>query len=279
MREERQAWLVAAALVLAAVVAIGVVFSTSSGSASGSGTKAKPAATVKPTAKSTGHAAPNSADSSPTSLASSPTDSPSAGAPTSVSGLPAVVRRIDTKDPVVFITIDDGYAHDPALITLMKDRHIPITVFLLTAAVNGDWAYFKKLQAAGATIQDHTLTHPFLSRHPLSNQQHQICGSADIYEQQFSYRPWIFRPPYGDFNNDTKIAAKNCGMKYVALWDASLPHAVLRGGSAGEGKLAAGDIVLVHFRTNFVRDISTLLDQIDSWGLHVGKLEDYLPKA
>ena len=155
---------------------------------------------------------------------------------------------------------------------------MPVTVFLLNAAVNGDWAYFKKLQAAGATIQDHTLTHPFLSRHPLSNQQHQICGSADIYETQFGYRPWIFRPPYGDFNNDTKIAAKNCGMKYVALWNASLPHAVLRGGSGGSGKLAAGDIVLVHFRPNFVRDISTLLDQIDSWGLHVGKLEDYLPK-
>lgn len=183
----------------------------------------------------------------------------------------------------MFITIDDGYTHDPALITLMKQRQMPITVFLLNSAVQNDWAYFKALQDAGATIQDHTLTHPFLSRHPLSNQKHQICGAANIFQPHIGYRPWMMRPPYGDFNTDTRVAAQQCGMKYVALWNASLPHAVLRGGSGGvtstgAGKLAAGDIVLVHFRTNFVRDISTLLDQIDSWGLRVGKLEDYLPR-
>ena len=284
MKERRQAWFIAAALAMAALV--GVVLTVATASASGppptaaSNASGVPAGQpgVKTPAKVAGKSAPRTAASpSPPARPAASAEAPSSVVPLSTTGLPPVVRKIDTADPVVFITIDDGYTHDPALITLMKQRQMPITVFLVRAAVNGDYAYFKALKDAGATIQDHTLTHPFLSRHTAAFQQREICGAADVYQQRLGGRPWMLRPPYGDFSTTTRAAAKACGMKYIAMWNASLPHAVLRGGSGGKDKLAAGDIVLVHFRANFVRDLSALLDQIDAWGLRVGRLEDYLP--
>jgi peptidoglycan/xylan/chitin deacetylase (PgdA/CDA1 family) len=192
-------------------------------------------------------------------------------------GLPPVIHRIETTDPVVFITIDDGYAKDPAVVALLKARGAMVTPFLAHNAITDDPQYFKTLEdATGQVPQDHSMTHPFLTRLGYDAQKEQICGAAAIYAKLYGTRPWLFRPPYGAYNNTTRRAAQACGMTTLVLWDASMPHSVIR--YAAATKFHPGDILLIHWRPKLAHDLAIALDTIAADGLHVAALQDYLPK-
>jgi len=45
-----------------------------------------------------------------------------------------------------------------------------------------------------------------------AEQVKEICGEADLQEQQFGRRPTLFRPPGGAYNTNTRRAAATCGM-------------------------------------------------------------------
>jgi peptidoglycan/xylan/chitin deacetylase (PgdA/CDA1 family) len=192
-------------------------------------------------------------------------------------GFPPVVHRIETTDPVVFITIDDGYTKDPAVVALLKARGAMVTPFLAHNAITDDPAYFTTLEdATGQVPQDHSMTHPFLTKLGFQSQKNEICGAADAYATLYGTRPWLFRPPYGAYNTTTRRAAKACGMTTLVLWDASMPHSVIR--YAGATKFHPGDILLIHWRPKLAHDLAIALDTIAADGLRVAALQDYLPR-
>jgi peptidoglycan/xylan/chitin deacetylase (PgdA/CDA1 family) len=202
--------------------------------------------------------------------------SPGVTLPQTDPGLVPVLHRIPTTDPVVFITIDDGYDKDPAVVALLTARHVPVTPFLAVTALATHHEYFDSVQnATGQHVQDHTLTHPFLSRYSYARQKHEICGAADQLGTWYGTRPWLFRPPYGDYSTTTRRAAKDCGMTAIVLWDVSLPHRVLR--YAEGSRLRPGDIILIHWRPGLARDLPVAIDAIEAAGLRAGALQDYLP--
>jgi peptidoglycan/xylan/chitin deacetylase (PgdA/CDA1 family) len=211
--------------------------------------------------------------SSPTSSSPSPgTDGP----PRQARGaLPPVISKITTKDKVVFITIDDGWQKDRDFVQLIKDREIPITVFLMNDAAKGDYGYFRRLQQAGALIEDHSMTHPLMTRLSYARQKYQICKTADIYATQYGTRPTLFRAPYGASNTTTRSAARACGMKAIFFWRETSEHGNLAYQVAGG--LHSGDIILVHFKPHMARDFRTLLHRIQKQGYRPAALKDYLP--
>ncbi len=203
------------------------------------------------------------------------TPSPGISLPQGDPGLVPVLHRIPTTDPVVFITIDDGYTKDPAVVALLKSRQVPVTPFLAVTALGSDHEYFSTVQdATGQTVQDHSISHPFLSHYSYERQKHEICGAADQLGGWYGTRPWLFRPPYGDYSQTTRRAAKDCGMTAIVLWDVSLPHRVLR--YAEGSRLRPGDIVLIHWRPGLAADLPVVLDAAAKQGLRVAALQDYL---
>ena len=226
-------------------------------------------------------AAPTSASPTPSSTDPTPTQeagSASPAPPGPVDGLIPVVTHIVTKDRVVFITIDDGYDKDPRVLDVLRRRHIPVTPFLILDAVHAKPAYFAAVQkVTGQSVQDHTLTHPHLSRLGYDAQVKEICDAATSLQGLYGTRPWLLRPPYGDYDRTTRRAAASCGMRDLVLWDVSLPHAVLR--YASGHALQRGDIILIHWRPNLYRDINVAIDAALAGGLHVAALQDYLPAS
>ena len=222
---------------------------------------------------------PSSSSGPSTTASEEPAIAPSVSAtpPSSEPGLAPVVHRIETTDKVVFITIDDGYTKDPEVVDLLARRHVPVTSFLAVAALQTDHQYFAQVQrTTGQLVQDHTMTHPFLSRYGYDRQKREICDAADQLGTWYGTRPWLFRPPYGDYSRTTRRAAYDCGMTALVLWDVSLPHAVLRYASGSH--FQPGDILLVHWRPHLARDLPVALDAIERAGLHVAALQDYLPR-
>lgn len=186
-------------------------------------------------------------------------------------GMPAVFSRLPVRDGVVFIGIDDGWTTDPRAAALISRQHLPVSAFLIDDASRLHPKFFRALQQAGVTIQDHTLTHPVLPRLSADAQRLQICVAADRLGATYGRRPTLLRPPYGLYNQASLQAAASCGIDAVILWDVTVNHGVIR---TQGGPVRAGDIVLMHFTPNLYQDLNVLLGLLSRRHLRVARLED-----
>ena len=233
-------------------------------------------------------------ESLPNGEARLPTDEPSAGlagadaaVPTD-RALPASPTRklartflVKTKDPVFFITVDDGNTKNAAALRFVKKNRIPATVFLTNAAVAGQWDYFREFASYGGSVENHTMTHKSLlsGSTPLS---YEICQPQRIYGAKFDHVPTLLRPPYGNGGyvgtpKKTRKAidsvASGCGIKHVVMW-----NGLAEGGKFQfiRGSLKRGDIVLFHFTPNLAGELKTVMKMAKAKGLHPAPLTDYL---
>jgi peptidoglycan/xylan/chitin deacetylase (PgdA/CDA1 family) len=196
-------------------------------------------------------------------------------------GLPPVFTTVPTRQRVVFLTIDDGAEKDPAFLRMMSELKIPYTAFLTNFLIKNDYGYFRRMQSEGVTLNNHTLTHPYLPGLSYAEQRHEICGMQEIMKKEFGRAPTVFRPPYGNYNQDTLRAAKSCGIRYAPIWDEEVyvDHWEFR---EDDQDLHPGDIVLTHFRGRdewkgtMVDDMRRFLDKVTAEGYAVARLEDYL---
>lgn len=190
---------------------------------------------------------------------------------------PLVVHRIPTTDPVVFVTIDDGWAKDPSVLPWIASQHMPVTAFLIDRIVNHTLPYWQQLAAQGGLIEDHTMRHLALKGRSAAAQRAEICPPVDDYAHLFGRRPDLFRPPYGSMDDTTVTAAGSCGLQAVVLWDVQIERGKVT--RATPGPIQAGDIVLLHWGPSLADDLRVLVRLMDDHGLHAAQLEDYLVAA
>ncbi|WP_438947947.1 polysaccharide deacetylase family protein [Streptomyces durbertensis] len=196
-------------------------------------------------------------------------------------GLPPVITRVPTKDRVVFLTIDDGYEKDPALLRMLRDLDIPYSAFLADYVANDNYDYFREMHRDGVAIHNHTLTHKELPKLSYEAQRREICGQQEVLREEIGTTPHLFRPPYGAYNRDTLRAAATCGITAVPLW-AEEAWAKRFDWGRGDRVFHPGDIILTHFRGKAEwggtmpdmvrRTLKTVTDQ----GFALARLEDYI---
>jgi peptidoglycan/xylan/chitin deacetylase (PgdA/CDA1 family) len=192
------------------------------------------------------------------------------------SGTVPYLSRIPTKQPVAFITIDDGYLKSPEAPRLLAAAGVPVTLFLTTDAIRDDEPYFERLRQHGAVIEAHTITHTELRGRPYGFQRREICGSADRLGARYQRRPVLFRPPFGTKDATTLRAAHDCGIKAAFMWTETVHKGKVRYQEGRE--VRPGDIILMHFRPAFVKDFLAALRAIHRAGLTPALLEDYIPR-
>ena len=191
--------------------------------------------------------------------------------------IPAYVQHVKTRDRVVFLTIDDGVVEEPAFLALAQRQHLRFTVFLTNSEAGGRRAaYFAALQRAGAVIEDHTLTHPWLTRVSAAERTRQVCQAAQLDRRVFGRRAQLLRPPYGDVDAAVMATAKGCGLHAVIGWDAVMPQTGQLQTWFGTPVLHPGDIVLMHFLHGMTGQVQRLEALIASQHLRLALLEDYL---
>ncbi|MFJ6573053.1 polysaccharide deacetylase family protein [Streptomyces sp. NPDC091292] len=186
---------------------------------------------------------------------------PGGGGDSGDTALPPVVDRVRTTDKVVFLTFDDGAEKDPRFVDMVRELRLPVSLFLTESVVGPGYAQFARLRAVGATVQNHTLHHPYLPGMPYAGQRAEICGQRDKVLARFGVRPRLLRPPHNAYDRETLRAAASCGASALILWRPAAPDAPLH----------RGDILLAHAEST-----PALLRRIHAEGLTVARLEDYL---
>lgn len=186
-----------------------------------------------------------------------------------------IISRIPTTQPVVFLGIDDGWVHHPEAAAWFARHKLPVTLFLTDEAIRSNYGYFKNMRGSGVNIQNHTLSHHNMKTLSRDLQKFEICATADIFASAFGVRPTLFRPPYGLYNDETRQVAAECGMKAIVMWRAYIDDGVIHYQDE-DNQFHPGDIVLMHFRSNFTQDMNAFMAEANQRGLTVANLADWL---
>lgn len=186
-----------------------------------------------------------------------------------------VLSRIDTTDPVVFLTIDDGAVRDPRVAQLLASQHIPATIFVNEAYYRADPTYFALAASGGGSINSHTRSHTLLTKLSETGQRNEICGMRSVLAEYMPNPGHLLRSPFGVQNATTQKVAASCGINAILYW-----HAAINDGRVQfqqGNRLLPGDIVLSHFRPDLYDGLVAFLFDAARAGLTVAPIEDYLP--
>ncbi|MDQ0707788.1 peptidoglycan/xylan/chitin deacetylase (PgdA/CDA1 family) [Arthrobacter woluwensis] len=243
--------------------------------------------TAAPGAKTGGGQGPSASGGATSSATPTPTQTPSATPtprktfvgdfrlPPVQNGLAPVITRVTTKQPVVFLTIDDGVVRTQESLDLLDEYGYPATLFLTKSAIAGNPDFFKKFQARGDRIQNHTISHnTSMVQASYEYQLGEVAGMQDYIKRHYGTTPSLFRPPGGAYSNAMRTAVAAAGLKAVIDWECKA-NAGRMDYQVGNG-LRPGDICLMHFRPEFKRDLAAFHQAQKASGLTVVRLEEFL---
>lgn len=195
--------------------------------------------------------------------------------PANPSPTATVVRKVATKEPVIFITIDDGVIPNQKALELMRQRKAVATLFLNNANIHRHYDYFKQWLAVGSSIQNHTDSHPHMPMLTPEQQKMQICKNVDEFQQVFGTHASLYRPPYGEYDETTKRIVPTCSGKYIVMWSVEIRDLTYIA-RPGHQHFEPGDIILLHFTENLDKELAQVFAEADSQHLQIGRLEDWL---
>jgi peptidoglycan/xylan/chitin deacetylase (PgdA/CDA1 family) len=117
----------------------------------------------------------------------------------------------------IALTYDDGpNPHaTPRLLEVLAKHEVKATFFLIGEFVRKEPALVREIAAAGHTIGNHTMTHPWLSYCSSARVRTEIADSKAILEDTIGATISLFRPPHGARRPVVLEVAKDLGLATV----------------------------------------------------------------
>jgi peptidoglycan/xylan/chitin deacetylase (PgdA/CDA1 family) len=187
-----------------------------------------------------------------------------------------VTYRVETKDPVVFITIDDGIVASKAGLEYVEKHRLPITSFLTSSQVtDSKLRYFERISKWGS-VQNHTTTHASLATSSAALIKSQVCPVQVDFRRTFGTKPWMLRPPYGAGPDGHVLhdVVRNCHVTDIVMWDTVVEQGRISY-RFGDG-LNPGSVILLHYSANLAADLKVAVTAARARGLKPANLAEYL---
>lgn len=135
-----------------------------------------------------------------------------------------VIKSGPASCPGVALTFDlcpvrKGAGYDQELVDYLIEQKIPATFFM-----SGKWMA-KHDQQVQALLQvpffeigTHGEVHAHLPLHSADEQKQEILGPVRLLKTKYHHDATLFRPPYGEFNDDTVTMVRSLGLQFI-LWN------------------------------------------------------------
>ena len=130
------------------------------------------------------------------------------------------IYSVERKDRVLALTFDCAWGTDytQKMLDVFDFYNIKVTYFTVQFWAEKNSEYLKAISDKGHTIGTHSKTHGYMSKMPRSKVIEELQSSAAAIEGITGKRPTLFRAPYGDYNNNVILTAKEQGF-YTIQWD------------------------------------------------------------
>ena len=155
-------------------------------------------------------------NSAPAATAPNASPLPLTSCPPYSGGVLNTAPTIASGAKTVALTFDDGPGRStPAILAILDSFHVRATFFNVGYGMTDYTSSLLKERAEGYLLGNHTVSHPDMALLPASGQLEQMTQVDRQQRALTSTVDCVFRPPYGDYNNDTIAMANQLGM---SLW-------------------------------------------------------------
>lgn len=179
---------------------------------------------------------------------------------------------VDTDKKQIALSFDAAWGNDDTgrILEVLKKHNVKVTFFMTGGWVESYPEDVRAILADGHDLGNHSENHKDMPALSDSQQTEELMKVHNKVKELTGYEMFLFRPPYGSYNNNLITNAKKCGY-YTIQWDVdsldwknygvdSIIKTVTR-----HKHLGNGSIILCHNGAKYTADaldemISTLKD-------------------
>lgn len=178
-----------------------------------------------------------------------------------VSGKELPIYSVDTDKKQVALSFDAAWGNEDTqtLLDILKKYHVKTTFFMTGGWVDSYPEDVKKILADGHDLGNHSEHHKNMSQLSKEEQKEEIMSVHRKVKELTDYEMFLFRPPYGDYDNSVILGAQEDGY-YPVQWSIDSLDWKNYGAASIEEKvleskdLQNGAIILMHNGAKYTKD-------------------------
>ena len=130
------------------------------------------------------------------------------------------IYSVDREDKVVSISFDCAWGVDytDEILNALRVSNVHATWFMVEFWAEKYPEYVKKIDEAGHEIGTHSSTHSYMSKQNAEEIKLELSTSSEAIQNITGKKVELFRPPYGDYDNELIKTASELGY-YTIQWD------------------------------------------------------------
>lgn len=124
------------------------------------------------------------------------------------------IYSVTTEENKLSISFDCAWGTDytDKLLTIMESEGVKCTFFMVEFWVKKHPEYVKKINDYGHEIGTHSATHPYMSKLSKEKVIKELTSSSLAIEEITGKKVELFRPPYGDYNDQLIKTSHELGL-------------------------------------------------------------------
>ncbi|MGL6198726.1 MAG: polysaccharide deacetylase family protein [Lachnospiraceae bacterium] len=137
-----------------------------------------------------------------------------------VNGRELPIYSVETEKKQVALTFDAAWGNDDVykILGILKEHDVKVTFFMTGGWVSEYPDEVKAIYEAGHDLGNHSENHKNMSQLSIEQQKNEIMEVHNKVKELTGVEMNLFRAPYGDYNDQLILNAKDCGY-YTLQWD------------------------------------------------------------
>lgn len=138
---------------------------------------------------------------------------------TTVNGKELPIYSVETDEKVVALSFDAAWGNEDTeeILSILKKNDVKVTFFMTGGWVESYPEDVKKILADGHDLGNHSENHKNMSQLSEKECQDELMKVHDKVKELTGYDMFLFRAPYGDYDNEVICKAAECGY-YTIQW-------------------------------------------------------------
>ena len=127
---------------------------------------------------------------------------------------------VQTDEPKIALTFDAAWGNEDTreIMEILRKHNVKVTFFMTGGWVDAYPDDVKYILSEGHDLGNHSENHKNMSQLSDDEKKTELMSVHDKVKALTGYDMFLFRPPYGDYDNAVVKAARDCGY-YAIQWD------------------------------------------------------------
>lgn len=137
-----------------------------------------------------------------------------------VNGRELPIYCVEVHEPKIALTFDAAWGNEDTaeILEILAKHNIKVTFFMTGGWVEAYPEDVKSILAAGHDLGNHSENHKNMSQLSDSEKKRELMEVHNKVKELTGYEMFLFRPPYGDYDNAVIKTAQTCGY-FSIQWD------------------------------------------------------------